>query len=279
MDSFDWSDAYVTYGGWDLADLTLGQFKTPAERSFTVPQMKFPLCEWPRSAGVLGNDRDWGLMIHDERRSGGRYGWKVGVFNGDGMNRPHSRSNVLCTGRVDYAATPNLTVGAGYSYDNNTYGNRYRGFLKSNKDPYGVLALYKARAVDEELWTLDAHYEDDHARVFVGYLRMDLSGPQAGLPAADDWYAIGGWKIPCHHDPEGLEAVLGIEGFDANTDVSDVLDARFCTIGFNWRPHGTQKGRSFFDQLRVQYCVRDERGAPDVANNSLVFQYDMSWKY
>lgn len=279
MDSVEWVDAYLTYGSWDFADLTIGQFKTPTEASFTVAEMKWPLYEWPRSAGLLNYDRDWGLMLHDLRRAGGRCGWSVGVFNGEGVNTSENRSTLLWTARFDYAANPRLALGAGYGYNNNTGGNRYRSFLKSGKDPYGFMTYYKAHAVDEETWTLDAHYEDEHARIFAGYLSKDLSSKLGAMPKADDWYVVGGWKIPCGGDPEGLEAVVGFETVDPNTSVRDVYDARFYTIGLNWRPHGTRKDADLFDQVRLQYQKRDERGGSEVDNDSLVIQYEIQWRY
>ncbi len=277
MDEFDWHDAFVTYSGWHCADITLGQFKTPTDRLLCTGDMAVPLFERPRSSKLLSADRDVGVMFHDARRSDGKYAWYLGVFNGEGKGRINGFRTLMWAGRFQYTVNARLSVGLSFSANNNTHRTLYCKFLKKNKDPYGWLDYYKRGVMDELTWTVDAHYEDEHWRVFAGYMRKDLDTPGVDLPHASDWYIVGGWKIHCRH-PEGLEVAFGYEDFDPNSSVTDSLDVRLYTLGLNWRPHGCKKwcnGR-LKDQFRVQYQWRDERG-PEIDNDSLMLQYEIQF--
>lgn len=276
LDQIDCHDAYVTYSGWSLADITVGQFKTPTDRLLVTSDGKVPLFERPRSSKLLCPDRDVGLMVHDGWRTRGRWAWYVGAFNGEGKNRSDGFGTLMWAGRVQWTATPRLSLGFSLAANNNTHRTLYSKFTKKNKDPYGLMALYRAGVMDETTWTVDAHYEDDAVRVFAGYMRKDLSAPGVSLPHADDWYVMAGWKVKCGGYKEGLEIVAGFEDFDPNTSVADSLDCRLYTLGINWRPHGPKGNKHFVDQFRLQYQWRDEEG-PEIDNDSLILQYEMKF--
>ncbi|MBC7289059.1 MAG: hypothetical protein H5T86_13680, partial [Armatimonadetes bacterium] len=179
MDQLEWYDAFVTYSGWRVADVTLGQFKTPTERLLCISEIAVPTYEPPRSSKLLSPDRDVGVMLHDARRSAGKHAWYLGVFNGEGQGRIRGFSTLMWAGRFEYCASPRLNVAFSLALNNNTHRSLYQKFIKANGDPYNWLHYYSAGAMDELTWAADAHYEDDHWRFFGGYMRKELQA--AGL--------------------------------------------------------------------------------------------------
>ncbi len=273
LSDFEMHDYYMTYSRWRPVHVTVGQFKTPAERMLITSDMQVPLFERPRASKVLSTDRDVGICVWNDAACGGRLGWWAGLFQGNGKNTSESHNTFLTIARLEWQAHPSLGIGASYAYNNNCSRTRFRKFLKKNGDPYGWLSYYSAYAMDEETWCIDALWRQRNFSLWAGYMRKNLSSAMAPgpLPHASDWYIVGRWQIPFHGSPDKLDVVFGFDRFDPNSAVTDSLDCDFWTIGLNYRPRGLTRG--WTEQWRLQFQHRNERG-PDVSNDTVILQYE-----
>jgi hypothetical protein len=146
----------------------------------------------------------------------------------------------------------------------------FSGFLKKNRNAYGLQPLYAAGELSEDTWGLDLLGKYDGWTGWAGYTALGVDGGGKSLDA-DGWYLSVGKMLACGGRDDRLELVAGYEGFDPNTVVTDQLDARWTTLGLNYHVKGCEQ------QWRLQYTFRDE-GAGDVNNNSLRLEYDYVFK-
>jgi len=269
MDEFEIRDAYLTYSGWDFANLTVGQMKAPFSRDHLTSHIKNPLAERSLISTILAPKRDVGLLLHKADCTD-TFGWYAGIYGGDGTNKTNTHGTYLTVLRAEYLATPELNVALDWAHNNSPLNTPYQKLLKKNDGAYGLQTLYDAEAVDEDAWGLDLSFAHGGTRAWAGYTRSNIEGGGRSV-AADGWYVKAGHHLPWRGETNTLELVAGYEEFDPNTDLADRLDARWLTIGFNYH---VAKSNC---QWRLQYVVRDEK-QDDVSNNTLILDYEHTFR-
>ena len=264
MDEFCLQDAYVTYGGWPAANLTVGQMIVPFGREYPTADMKIPLAERSRAGVVLVPQRDVGLLFHNDKATD-RVGWYAGLYTGNGIDDVGSDGTFLAAVRAEWLATDCLNIGANWMRNDGPPASPYQKLLKKNGQAYDLQPLYDTEALDEEGWGIDALYRRVGANVWAGYTRKRVSGPGTDIQA-DGWYIYGGKMLHIGEGSDRLELVLGHEQLDPNTAVTDQLDARWSWVGLNYHLDACR-------QWRLQYVIRDE-ARDEVRNDTLILQYE-----
>lgn len=140
-------DAYITYTAVRDLNIRGGQMKVPFGRQRVISSSALQMVDRSIVTGELNLDRDVGvqLMSEDLGGLGGKLGYNLGLFSGDGRNRLAEVPGVLLVGRVvvrpmgkfedsiegDHARekTPKLAIGFGGAHNNNT--NRQRSTFNS----------------------------------------------------------------------------------------------------------------------------------------------------
>jgi hypothetical protein len=103
-------DAYVRWDAEPFA-VTVGQFKTPFTREFVTPITTIETADRATVVDSLAPKRDIGVM--GEAAIGAVATLAVGVFNGEGQNRPIKRdSAVLVVARATVRPISQVTLGA-----------------------------------------------------------------------------------------------------------------------------------------------------------------------
>ena len=264
-DEFELHDLYLTYSGWDFANLTVGEMATPFDRQFLTSDVKLPLAERPRPGILLIPDRDIGVLLHNAKATD-RLGWYAGLYLGNGKLDLSTEGELMPVARVEYLASPTLNVAVNWARKDEHAAGTFQKFLKKNGKAYGLQALYDGQMLTEDVWGLDALYSDDSTSVWAGYSTNDVTGGGQSLDA-DGWYVHGGHLVPYRGQCNRLELVAGYEEIDPNKAVTDQLDARWLTFGLNYHVKSCQQ------QWRLEYVVRDEK-VNEVSNNTILLEYD-----
>jgi phosphate-selective porin OprO/OprP len=97
-------DAFLTLAPSRDLSLRVGQMKLPFGRQRVVSSGSLQLVERSIVTGELNLDRDVGVMLFSDDLGGlgGRLGYHLGVFGGDGRNRVATGSGLLYAARVVY---------------------------------------------------------------------------------------------------------------------------------------------------------------------------------
>ncbi len=97
-------DAFLTLAPARDLSLRVGQMKLPFGRQRVVSSGSLQLVERSIVTGELNLDRDVGVMLFSDDLGGlgGRLGYHVGVFGGDGRNRVAPGSGLLYAARLVY---------------------------------------------------------------------------------------------------------------------------------------------------------------------------------
>jgi len=161
-DEFEIWDAYATYGGWDFANITVGQMTAPFSRDYLISDTKCPVAERPLIGTILSPKRDIGLLLHNARCTE-RFGWYAGVFGGEGANEPDFRGTFMPVVRAELAVTDQLNVGLNWYSNDSPTTTPYHKFLKKNNPTRRpVVTTVEGRwmvitgAYDNNLYGLDA---------------------------------------------------------------------------------------------------------------------------
>lgn len=263
---FEYSDLYLTYSGWDLADLTIGEMMSPFDRPYLESDYNLPLAERSRISTLLYTDRQIGVMLHREDCCHKRLGWQAGLYAGSGLNELKMSDGPMPVLRTEYAPCRGLSLGAAWAHRHGMKSTLFSKFLKKNQSAYGLETSYAAGDVSEDTWGLDLHWSSDGWDGWAGYTAMRADAAASSL-RADGWYAHVGKMIPFRGRNDRLQLVAGYEQFDPNSAVTDQLDARWTTVGLNYHVKGNEQ------LWRLQYVFRDE-GAQDVDNDTLLLEYD-----
>jgi hypothetical protein len=138
-------DAYINYAGLRDLELRVGQGKVPYGRQRITSSGSLQLVDRSIVVAELNLDRDVGLTLHskDLGGAGGRFGYALGGFGGDGRNRLGESFGYLGVGRVwirpmgefddiveadlERRDQPKLAIGAGAAYNQST--NRPRSTI------------------------------------------------------------------------------------------------------------------------------------------------------
>jgi len=116
-------DAYIRWQSEDFT-FTAGQFKVPFSREFITSITAIETADRATVVDSLAPKRDIGVM--GEWRLGTLAGLSLGIYNGDGQNKPANRdSSLMVSGRVSIRPIPILTLAtevARYNRDSTRYG-------------------------------------------------------------------------------------------------------------------------------------------------------------
>ncbi len=143
-------DAFVTWKGLRDLNIALGQKKVPFNRERVISSANLGLVDRSITNAEFTLDRDIGVQFSSDDLGGlgGRLGYQIGVFAGDGRNRVNSGPGLLYVGRVqvqplgafedgyveaDLSRDPRarLSLGAGVAFnhlaqrDRSTFGTYY----------------------------------------------------------------------------------------------------------------------------------------------------------
>lgn len=185
-DDVDFKDMYVGYTGWDVADITVGQFREPISLEKLISNLHLTLMERSPVYQIVP-DRSTGLMLSNTGALNDRLTWAAGVFLpaddfGDASEEDDIPGDAAVTARV--TGVPVLAddgrrlvhLGAAYSYrdlNGDPFRVRHRGSF--SRGP---------RLVDTgELPTADYHLFAGEAALVYGpfslqseYVYADVAG-------------------------------------------------------------------------------------------------------
>jgi hypothetical protein len=133
-------DAWVEYVGWRDVQVRVGQFFVPFDRARTIREFALQLVDRPQVVSELTLDRDMGVVLSssDLFGLGGRLGYSLGFFSGQGKNRvtPEKNPGFLYLARLSFkpmgafdddvegdlerSATPHLALGAAVAFNQDT---------------------------------------------------------------------------------------------------------------------------------------------------------------
>jgi hypothetical protein len=136
-------DAWVEYTAVRDLNVRVGQFFVPFDRARTIRESSLQLVDRPIIVGELTLDRDVGVMLSsaDLFGQGGRLGYNLGVFGGEGRNRfGNANPGLLYVGRfyvrpfgafdddvegdLQRLPKPRLMVGVAAAYNQKTLRQR-----------------------------------------------------------------------------------------------------------------------------------------------------------
>lgn len=189
--------------------------------------------------------RDIGVMAHG---AFGRFGYAAGLFNGSGPNAREDLGSKAVAGRLSFAATDALVVGAAVS-------RQPTGLLDADGDEL----VGTAWAVDAELGAFRAPGLHVMAEL--------MGGDDPLLVAADEMatmrgaQAAAGWFVPREGRVEGIEAVGRVSWADPDTDLADdegLLVTPGLNLYFTGRNRFMVNGDVYFpaqDGLDPQYAL------------------------
>jgi hypothetical protein len=248
-------DAWVEYTGIRDLNFRVGQFFVPFDRARTIRESSLQFVDRPSVISELTLDRDMGVMLFsaDLFGQGGRLGYNLGLFGGEGRNRfGNSTPGLLYTARfytrpfgafdddvegdLKREPRPRLMVGVAGAFNQKT--NRPRSttgtaftqgtfdYLHADADAVfkyrglSVLAevLYRRAAVALRQGTVNGQEVREYSRSGWGYML------QAGYMLTDTFEAAARWdqqRTRAGTDPayitqvnqQGREAGVGVNAY------------------------------------------------------------------
>jgi phosphate-selective porin OprO/OprP len=96
-------DAYLTYAGLRDLQVRAGQMKVPFSRERVVSSSALSFADRTIVNAELNLDRDMGVQVfaNDLFGLGGHVGYALGVFGGNGRNRPNADTGLLYVARLE----------------------------------------------------------------------------------------------------------------------------------------------------------------------------------
>ena len=247
-------DAYGEIKISDYLNFTIGQTKIPfsfenlasSNKIETTDRSQVVEALVVRGKDVIGNQngRDIGVQVGG---SFGKYGqrflfdYKVGIFNGAGINQEDKNKNKDIVGRLVTHPFIGLDLGGSYYTGTGNFGTPTP--TNQDRNRYG----------------LELNYE---------YQRFSARGEfiegKDGAIKRNGWYAQGGYFII----PARLQLILKYDTYDANTDITKNISTAYL-IG------GTYQFNNW-SRIQAGFTVNKEEG-PEFANNLGVIQYQISF--
>ena len=247
-------DAYVDVKIFDFLNFTIGQFKIPFSLENLYPLTKMESIDYAqvvdalvaRTYDVIGNQcgRDIGFQVGGNLlKYKGRFlfDYKIGIFNGSGINANDKNENKDLAGRLVYHPLKGLNVGGSFYSGRGFYGTP----TPSNQDRerYGI-----ELGCDYKRFTLKSEF---------------IAGKDGTI------YRNGWYVLTCYYIiPQKLQALFKYDVYDPNTSISNNLASNYI-IG------GTYNFNSW-SRIQVGYTFKHEQGAA-VKNNVGAVQYQVSF--
>ena len=226
------TDLAITWRGYEDAQVTVGQFKTPYGYEQLLADTKTLTVERSASNDALTLSRQIGAMVSGSILEK-RVTYWAGLFNGNGVNQGNNDNDqFLYVGRLNGTAVRNerltLDVGANAftTIDTSANFNGTRngiGFdAQVNRGPAGLYAEW-----------FQTHFDR-------------LVGPSTD---ARGWSLLGSWMLV----PKSLQAILRYETIDPNRTVAND-DTHIWTLGANYFIKGDDL------KLSINYLLGDPVG-------------------
>ena len=269
-------DAYVTWNGPLHLGVRVGQMKVPFDRQRLTSSSAQQLTERSRVVNELNLDRDIGAQLIHSHLLGDTVAVQLGVFGGDGRNRPVATPSMLSVARVQLSplgafddlvegdvarsAEPRLAVAVAAAYNVNT--------TRSRSTHGDVVDVSAGGGIDYAHATADAVFKWHGVSAMVsGLARVALADGGSDVAVARS--AAGGVAQVGVFVVDGLELV-GRGSVTVPLDVTTwdgaANEASFAASGEQWE--GTVGTNFFFSghNLKLQLdagLVGDEVERPD----------------
>jgi len=266
--------AQMDWRGWDFADLSVGQLQTPFGYEIVMSDAYLLCTDRAAVSDFLPADKDIGILLSSKGASSAPLAWKFFLGNGSGKYAANPTGDYIWIGRLEAKPSSTLAVGAGYSSNRNTDFSPYQSrFLKKNGDPYGLLPAYAAAEADENSWEFDFQWTNNSSSVWGEYLRTKIDSVGGPSVTADGYYVYLHQFMPYQGSKDKLEAVLGYQQFDANTEVTDQFDLTSYTLGLNYHISGSRYAKQRCQEMIRFNYIWNREAADEVDNDKFVVQY------
>ena len=247
-------DAYAEIKIYDCFNITIGQAKIPFSMENLASSNKMESIDRSqvvealvgRGQDVIGNQngRDIGVQL------GGSFGkyekrflfdYKIGVFNGAGINQEDKNDNKDFVGRLVVHPVKGFDIGG--SYDTGT----------------GNFGKPTATNQDRTRYGIELNYE--YKRFFV---RGEFIEGKDGAITRNGWYAQTGYYLI----PSKFQLIAKYDTYDTNTSASNDISTAYLLGGSynfnNW------------SRIQAGYTFKREEG-PEISNDLAVIQYQISF--
>lgn len=222
----DLRDAWIDFTKYHMSQLRVGQFKVPFSTQVLTSSGSLQFVD--RSIALVGftPGRDQGIMLSGQTKEK-RFGYKAGVFNGNGRNRSsNNNEEYLYAVRVNFDPNGPYKLSEGAINDpqkvNWTIGGAW---TQSANDPAGVeevTILNFFFGLKHHMFSVTGEYFDKTSDLTTGEIDSDSFYLQTGL------FVV----------PEKFEVAVRYAQRDPDTAVDDdeVEEAR-AAIGWFWMKH------------------------------------------
>ena len=247
-------DAYADVKISDYLNFTIGQAKVPFSYENLISDNKM---EWVdrsqvvealvgRGTDVIGNQngRDIGLQIGGsflKIKSRYLFDYKIGMFNGTGINVTDKNDNKDVAGRLIAHPVKGLDFGGSFYSGTGYYGTPTAANHCRNR--FGFEMNYTFN------------------RFFV---RGEFIEGKDGLIIRNGWYAETGYYLI----PSRLQLVLKVDAYDPNTSVSKNVITNYL-IGGSYQFNN-------WSRIAAGFTIKREEG-PELKNNFATIQYQISF--
>jgi len=247
-------DAYAEIKIYDCFNFTIGQAKIPFSMENLASSNKMESIDRSqvvealvgRGQDVIGNQngRDIGVQL------GGSFGkyenrflfdYKIGVFNGAGINQEDKNDNKDFVGRLVAHPVKGFDVGGSYYTGTGNFGKPTA--TNQDRNRYGI----------------ELNYE--YKRFFV---RGEFIEGKDGAITRNGWYAQTGYYLI----PAKFQLIAKYDTYDTNTSASNDISTAYLLGGSynfnNW------------SRIQAGYTFKREEG-PEISNDLAVIQYQISF--
>lgn len=247
-------DAYAEVKIFDYLNFTIGQAKIPfsmenlasSNKMESIDRSQVVEALVARGKDEIGNQngRDIGVQV------GGSFGkfnnrflfdYKIGVFNGAGINQEDKNENKDVVGRLIAHPVKGFDFGGSYYTGTGNFGKPTT--TNQDRERYGIELSY------------------EYQRFFI---RGEFIAGKDGAITRNGWYAQTGYYLI----PAKFQLIAKYDVYDTNTSVADDASTAILIGGTyvfnNW------------SRIQVGYTFKQEEG-PSVSNNFGVVQYQISF--
>lgn len=247
-------DAYAEVKLADYINFTIGQAKIPfsaenlasSNKMESIDRSQVVEALTARGQDVIGNQngRDIGVQVGGSfAKIENRYlfDYKVGVFNGAGINVADKNENKDIIGRVVVHPVKGFDIGGSY----------YTGI--------GNFGKPTATNQDRNRYGIELNYQ--YKQFFV---RGEFIEGKDGAIKRNGWYAQAGYYLI----PAKLQLIAKYDTYDTNTSAANDVSTAYL-IGGSYQFNN-------WSRFQAGYTIKKEEG-PEIKNNVVVIQYQISF--
>ena len=250
-------DAVADFKPWDFLNISVGQTKIPLSYENQISDNKSEANDRSqvvealvaRGKDVNGNHngRDLGILIGGtflKINGKNRVDYRIGVFNGEGINVADSNSAKSTSGRIIVHLVKGLDIGASYysGWDKFTIGKGFPA-INQNRSRYGFELNYEVKRF---------------------YFRGEyLQGKDAGI-TREGWYLQSGYYVI----PANVQVLLKYDVYDPNKSKTGDISSRYI-VGATWQFNS-------FAKLALNYNFCEEE-SNNISNNFTSVQFQIGF--